>query len=265
MDKGLETLFSFFSLDKAISQQDIDLAKRQGYMFDYSPPLPHDEALIKLRETVSKISPEMVSNAFLFSLSTRRLEYRSALGSYWYAVAIPAHESTDSRHCCCCGWSLGGDAQEPSDVSHRLNTFNYERYKWGGVRHTTADYALFDLRQFLQLPEPKHTPEDEKLLRDILNCISELEGHNKAGALQKLITKKQIIKSSRYEIDTLLDILGICGVLSSDDAPCYAQKFCGEYERSPLENTNDRAYPLNRWRASDGVSKERLKIVFGME
>lgn len=265
MDKGLEILFSFFSSDKAISQQDIDLAKRQGYMFDYSPPLSHDETLIKLRETVSKISPEMVSNAFLYSLSTRRLEYRSALGSYWYAVAIPAHASTDSRHCYCCGWSLRGDDQETSGISRRLNTFNFERYKWGGVRHTKADYALFDLQQFLQLPQPEHTPEDEKLLLDILDCISALEPHNKAGALQKLITKKRIIKSNRYEIDTLLDILGICGVLSSDDAPCYAQKFCGEYERAPLEHANDRAYPINRWKASDGISKDRLKIVFGIE
>lgn len=265
MDKGLEILFRIYSSDKAVSRQDIDLAKRQGYMFDYSPPLPHDETLMMLRGTVRQISPERVSNAFLYSLSTRNLEYRSALGSYWYAVSIPDHESTNSRHCYCCGWSLGGDDQDTSDVSHRLNTFNFERYKWGGVRHTKADYALFDLQQFLQLPEPEHTPEDEKLLLDILNCISELDPHNKAGALQKLITKKRIIKSNRYEIDILLDILGICGVLSSAGAPCYAQKFCDEYERSALEHTNDRAYPINRWKASDGISKDRLKIVFGIE
>ncbi len=37
----------------------------------------------------------MVADAFLNSLSTRKLEYRAALGSYWYAVAIPKHSSTD--------------------------------------------------------------------------------------------------------------------------------------------------------------------------
>ena len=46
----------------------------------------------------------------------------------------------------------------------------------------------------------------------------------------------------------MLDILGICGVLSSADHPCYADKFA--------------PYPVNRWYARDGINLNRLKIVF---
>ena len=52
-----------------------------------------------------QIPKEDISNAFLYSLSTRKLEYRSALGSYWYAISIPKHElyigdgQTKNKHC----------------------------------------------------------------------------------------------------------------------------------------------------------------------
>ena len=140
---------------------------------------------------------------------------------------------------------------------------NFERYKWGGVRHTSADYALFDLQQFRVLPKVKPTEEDKQILHEILSCVYELAPHNKAGKLQEQITRKRILKSNAAEIDVLLDILGICGVLSSDQAPCYAEQFVDIHQRFPLEFTNDRAYPVNRWTASDGIHRKRYEIVFG--
>jgi len=103
------------------------------------------------------------------------------------------------------------------------------------------------------------------MLNEILSCVAELEPHNKAGKLQQLISKRKIVESNANEINVLLDILGICGVLSSEHAPCYADYFSDVYQRDPPELTNDRKYPLNSWRAGDGVNKSRFNIVFGAE
>lgn len=270
MDRGLKILLDTYWCSKGwkkplISDEDFEIAKNEGYMFDYPAPVSHGETLDQIKEITSRISPADVANAFLYSLSTRKLEYRSALGSYWYAVSIPPHKSTEDHHCYCCGWYPWKVTPDAYELNHGLNVLNFERYKWGGVRHVQANYALFDLQQFLKLPVVEHTAEDEGILHDILDCVNELEPSNKAGALQKLITKKKILRSNKQEIDVLLDILGICGVLSSDRNPCYAVRFCGESDRNPPEFTNDRSYPVNYWKASDGICKERYKIVFGKE
>lgn len=267
MDKGLKILLNTYWGSRGwkngqISEEDFVIAKEEGYMFDYPVVITHDEHLKKLREVLEQITPEEVANAFLYSLSTRKLEYRSALGSYWYVISIPAH-TCDSNICDLCNWSAWKKEPRQYDLDSGVNVLNFERYKWGGVRHTHADYALFDLQEFLKLPKVKPSEEDIIILHEILECVEELEPKNKAGKLQKLITKKKILKSNAQEVDNLLDILGICGVLSSKEYPCYADRFVDVYHRSPPELTNDRDYPLNSWRACDGINKERYKIVFG--
>lgn len=207
-----------------------------------------------------------VANAFLYSLSTRELEYRSALGSYWYAISIPLHKAVNKdylgndiydkvTYCTTCSWYANND----------INVLNFERYKFGGVRHTKADYALFDLEQFLKLPKVMPTQEDKNILLQILACVDLLEERNKVGKLRDRIIKERIFKTNRNETSILLGILGICGVLSSKEFPCYYDKFVDIWERDPVESKNDFKYPANRWRKKDGINKECFKRVFNWD
>ena len=267
MQDGKKLLFnSFWSSsgwsDNDISDEVFQICKAQGYMFDPPEVITHEEYMNRLAKVVRSIDPYDVAGAFLYSLSTRLLEYRSALGSYWYAVAVPGHQWPDDKtyHCPVCGWRRWSDRDQNR---HRgFNVLNFERYKWGGVRHTNGQYALFDLEQFMLLPKVTPTDEDIKLLEDILGCVAEMDPDKKVGELQKIITSKKMIKSNKSELQTLLDILGICGILSSPDNPCYADSFVDTYGRDPVEYKNDFAYPTNRWRASDGINTDRLHIVF---
>ena len=231
----------------------------------------HEAMLQLLRNVVGKITPEMAANAFLYSLSTRALEYRAVLGSYWYAVAIPDHAPTDTWHCYDCGWSsqkTSGTGKISKghpiygallEVLEQLPTEPSINY---GHVYTTLNQCLLVLEHFLTLPPVQHTAQDEALLLQILQCVYALEPHQRGRALQKKITQSRIIKSNAWEIDSLLDSLGICGVLSSDRAPCYAVEFCDEYHRNP-ETDSQFLYPLNWWRACDGINRERYEIVFG--
>lgn len=274
MEKGLKLLLETYWHSggwrgKALTAEEFAQAKVEGYMFDPAPMLSHDETLQRLRCVLEKISAEDVANAFLYSLSTRQLQYRSALGSYYYASAIPEHKEDDQKHCCLCTWSRMGASLDGTNAPHRelsgYNVFNFERYKWGGVRHTHPEYALFDLEQFLLLPKVTPTEEDWTILKSILHAIKEMQPHQKAGGYCELITKKKLLKSNKSEVEALLNILGICGILSSEDKPCYCDHFAREGQRYPQELTNDYAFPINWWRASHGVNEKRFKKVFGFE
>jgi len=249
-----------------ISEESFFKAKQEGYMFDYPKSISHSETIERLKSVFEKISKENVASAFLYSLSSRKLEYRSALGSYWYAISIINHNSTNENNCKVCNWSRWKENPNTYDILHGLNVFNFERYMWGGVRHTNLNYVLFDLEQFIKLPKVIPSEDDYDLLNKLLKCTNELESHNKAGKYRECLTKKKIIKSTKDELGTLIDILGICGVLSSDEHPCYAVKFTpNDGSRDPLEYYNDFVYPVNRWKISDGINKERFKEVFGFD
>ena len=279
MEIGKKVLFALnssgrYGREGKISEEDISLAKRDGYLFDYPKYESHEDTLKRLRETVAQIDPADVANAFLYSLSTRKLEYRSALGSYYYAKAIPEHELMKSMneqlaamevHCYLCGWSAW--RREPRPYDQGLNVYSYYRYKYGGLGlfFTKLNYALFDLEQFIKLPKVTPTDEDKRILTEILSCVGHLKGSDKAGKLREIVTKAKIIKSNKDEVSVLLSALGICGILASEDYPAYDVYFADEYERSPAEHTNDFAYPVNRWHARDGVNAERVKEIFGAD
>ncbi len=259
MEQGLKTLLKTYWCGQgwrysAPTPEAFAQAKQEGYMFDEVTPLTHDETLAQLKEVVGKISPRDVADAFLYSLSTRELQYRSALGSYYYALAIPEHAHCGApRECSICAWR----------PQNSFNVMNFERYKWGGVRHAHPEYALFDLQRFLLLPKAAPKEEDRRILASILHTMSGLQPTQKAGAYRDLISKKRLFPANKDEISVLLGILGICGVLSSADAPCYGERFADVWHRDPMEARNDFSYPVNRWKVTDGVNENWFQRVFG--
>ena len=270
MDKGLKILLDCYWAsggwkhkdEQVVSSEDFAIAKSEGYMFEDSPRIiSHRETLDRIKSVLKKITPHDVASAFLCSLSTRRLEYRSAIGSYWYAVSIPEHESVHTGNlnkeiqCTLCEWHNKDD----------VNVLNFERYKFGGVRHTTAYYALFDLEQFVKLPKVTPTQEDRDILLRILSCVNLLKDNDKVGKLRDTIIKEHIFKTNRNEVSMLMDILGTCGILSSKEFPCYYDKFVDQHAREPVETTNDFKYPANRWRKKYGINKECFKRVFDFD
>lgn len=278
MDEGLKTLFALYKgtnrREINISEEAFLTAKRQGYLFDYPKYESHSEALNRRHELLSQIDPRDIANAFLFSLSTRKLEYRSALGSYYYLRAVPEHEFLKSHneslaaagdHCYLCGWSAWKTTPSRQDVKSGYNFYNWLRYKYGGspIGSVGINYALFDLKAFSGLPKVIPTEEDKRILMAILSCVDRLNSSDKAGRLRDTITKARIIQSNKDELTVLLGALGICGILAGNDFPTYDTFFANEYERDPAEYKNDFAYPVNRWHARDGVNTEKRNAIFG--
>jgi hypothetical protein len=117
-----------------IDPVDFAYARSAGYMFD-AIELTHDDIVERLLTVRGRISLRDAADAFVASLSTRRLDLRSALGSFAFASHFPDHRlaaETSTRvptgrlycHVCdlCC--YRDGDRED-------LNILSFERFKWG--------------------------------------------------------------------------------------------------------------------------------------
>jgi hypothetical protein len=132
------------------SGEDFEYAKGKGVMFN-PLTITHDEIVARLHEIHQDNSIERrVVSAFLHSLSTKKAYLRSALSSWALTSQLPLHTYEERRalhantsSCGDCNFlSLQSD-KAYTDVD--LNVLNFERVKWGGVRHNNLLYSLMDL------------------------------------------------------------------------------------------------------------------------
>lgn len=127
--KALKILFDTYwgcggwKRETLVSDEDFDYAREAGLMFP-AAELGHDEVVRRVGAAWQALSRERVGGAFLASLSSRQLAYRSALGSYAIARNFPRHVfEGQGRYCSICG--IIDNLARPYDLSE----FNFERYK----------------------------------------------------------------------------------------------------------------------------------------
>ena len=235
--------------------EDLRYAKQAGVMFD-PVGLTHDRVVGWVLDARARVEAKEVADAFLASLTTRRLDLRSALGSYAVIRHFPDHEhGREPGACSVCG------AYDPRGVETDLSILNFERFKWGGVRHDQAIYAAFDLERFLSAERCEPTEEDAAVMIAILDTIDGVDAETTAPQLQgKLGT---LFKSNKAEREVVLNILGYCGILRADGHPGYWDHFVPHADRElPPHRFLDMAYPACWWRGRDGLDRDALRRVF---
>ena len=123
---------------KELTKEDYNYAVKAGYMFD-DIISSHDETVENCIEAIQKISKEKVVKAFVSSLTSRRLDLRSALASFACGEKLYFHSHTVTKKACeSCG-------EYNSETEIDLNILNFERHKFGGVRHLQPTYINLDL------------------------------------------------------------------------------------------------------------------------
>jgi hypothetical protein len=268
--KALQILFDAYwsprgwKQNETVDRADFEYARQAGYMFD-PITVTHDDIVARLMSVRTRVNLGRVADAFLASLSTRRLDLRSALGSFAGAAQFPLHgllEQTARRvpsgrlHCRICGrYGHGGPEQED------LNMLSFERWKWGGIRHADPLYCWFDLAQFEKADPVEPAEEDCSILAEIVGIVSGLAPDARPNELEKRIGK--VIKSNRAERCVLIQILGYCGVLKPAGRSGFLQAFTPyEFRDRPADHNNDWTYPAIWWRGTDGVDTDVLSQLF---
>lgn len=243
------------SEDQHVSVQDFAHAKAKRVMFD---PLQvsHGTVIERLRSVVAKLSLRTVADAFLASLSSRRLDWRSAFGSYAVFHGLESHAAPPGQlQCDCCGLYLNDGIED-------LSIMNFERLKWGGVRHLHPTYAMFDLELFIEHQPPVPTSEDIALFRQLVTAMERLPPEVSSAELQGHFGK--ILKSNKAERDGIVAALGYCGVLVTPGHSNFSDGFVAA-NRRPLPDRRfvDMPYPACWWNSASGISSERVDVVFG--
>lgn len=262
-DKALRILLNSYwsrpgwKQEPETSPEDFDYAHAAGYMFK-PVRLSHSRVIRWLEKSFQATDLRNVTNAFLASLTTRRLELRSALGSYAIARNFPRHRFQTKPEWWCC--IVCGDYSTPSELTD-LNVLNFERHKWGGVRHDHPDYIAFDLEQFSKLAPIKPKHEDVQIMRQILEIIERSEAEARPRDIERQLAS--IFPSNKAEREVLITILAYCGILQPTDQPGFYEGFVPYYERTiPPANKIDWSYPICWWRGADRINREAYEFYF---
>jgi hypothetical protein len=238
-----------------ITPAEYDYAKGAGLMFD-PMSLSHDAIIAKAENIRSQVSPESVGQAFLASLSTRRLDWRSALGSLAAILHLPSHSFAARPNSVSC--RVCGEIREAVDID--ISVFSFERLKWGGVRHAHPSYAMRDLEWFATTPSAPPTSADQRILTDLIERISTLPDAARPADLEKAL--RGLLPSNAWERRTIIDILGLAGILIPRNRPTFWGEYPFTIDRESPVNKNDWKYPILWWTGADGINRKALKFWF---
>jgi len=243
--------------DSTQTEDQKSFAKWHVAMFD-PPHWTHDEVIEFALRHLQYVDTISISNAFVASLETRELSYRSAFGSFSTLRHIQAHEFEGKGiHCRYCG-EYANSEQKPIN----LNVLNFERTKWGGVRHLHPVYAGFDLSLFRELPPIAPSPKAIEILKKILEVIDEAPEEATSAQLEKIIGKT--LKSNKSEREVLIAILGFSGVLEIEDHKGFLNQFIRADRRElPFRRFVDMPYPSCWWTGKSRINPEAVNFWFG--
>ena len=258
-DESLRDWFDWETYMQYITKDDFEYAKKQSVMFDQEE-ISHDEICRRIKKAVADIDKQQVVDAFLYSLSTRQLEYRSFLSSYCIAQSLAEHSFTASPKpnegiCAVCGLHTY-EFEDPIE----FNTINYFKYKDGSCFDSLIQ-VLFDVEQFPKHMAVKPNENDYKILNELKGIIEAAEPNDRISQLKKKISKT--VKSNDEERLGLLEIFGVIGILHDDAHFGYADQYVTypEREHRPIRN-DDVGYPARWWQGKFGIDDEKWKYWF---
>lgn len=244
------------------SKDDFEYAKSKGLMFD-PITISHDDCIEEMLKLRDQISTDQIYKAFLSSLSTRRLDLRSSIAFFYIANKLISHKYTPvvsghfyengevshtSSTCLICGDSKYGIIGEEQYLNKDLNVLNFERLKWGGVRHGDILYTYFDLSRFLDEDISEPTAEDCIIFKKILDTIDSSNSTDYPSILEERL--KDVLPSNKNERKTILEILACIGILEAKS-----------YDR-PSRGKSDWVY-INYWRGEDKYNASVVDKYFG--
>ena len=222
--------------------------------------ISHTKLYNWLSETLTKIDKEELTDAFLYSLSTKDLTYRPYLACYVFASSIPKHD-TDTEV-----YQSGNIACKycehcetyPTDTSD----LDSELTNWGGVRVDQVFCATYYLDKFLLLEKVKPSKKDFDIFNNIIDTILVSDNEAKPRDLEKIFGK--IFKSNKGQREMLIDQLGIIGILETGKHKGFHTTYTPPNLReTPPVSKIDWRFPVCWWRGKDKINFETYNYFFG--
>lgn len=245
--------------------------------------MTHDQVVAWACQAVKDANMANITNAFLASLTSHRLELRSALGSYAVGRHLSPHRffNINALACDICGiygsglkysWLPIHAARFVSVLraAHHKDTYDlaklsYARYTGGGIYESErTEYIAFDLTEFSKLPPCQPTGEDIQVFREILKTAESMPANANAKVLISKLRERAFFCANEEEYIGLLSTLGYCGILQSSEHPAFSREYVPRLYRDKALGYNNKylTYPICTWRGSDGVNRNAVAHLF---
>jgi len=185
------------------SPESLAFAQAAGFMFE-SESITHDGAARRILVAHDGADLETLADNFVASLSRRLVHLRPALGSYYLTDRVRAHGFHGRTHCTQCGLFRSW--------RHDFGATSFARYKWGALPRMFAVDNAFLLERSAAEPRVPPVEEDHQILHALLAAAADMPARSKARDLE--VAWQPLLRSSRQERDSLVEILVACGVLT---------------------------------------------------
>ena len=233
---------------RSVSAEELAYARKMGVVVE-DQPITHDQAVDVLEQVFEAVSLEEAAQAFLYSLSSRDVDYRYILASYVYARSWFSYDR-------------GRTQEVPEKLTGTF--FNWVKHKGGGIWGTIRK-PIFYLEQFVSMERRTASDADVEIVRSILELADSMEYEANGTALATAIRTSKLLPCNQAEAVGIVETLGICGILEAPGHPGFLHSFTPPLERDTGDLRQSLSYPLNWWRGSDGVNWENAAEVFGAD
>jgi len=227
----------------------------------------HDEWIKLLFDEYSKCSKEKVVNGFLSSFGNGDRSMRSGLPVFAIMQTFPKHKFqlrenqvlNRNSPCSICSSFYGFPEFIKDEEFWKLC------FKTGGlIGHTLESYYMYMLLFNNQINIS--VPDEKSILifNEIINIIQSTnpEDNLKKDVLQK-IGKIKNFKSTKEERQYILETLGYCCILETDEHKGLLKGYTNLATAPSKTHSSDWNYPVDFWLGKNGINKYALDFWFG--
>lgn len=214
----------------------------------------HDEVIRRARALARATDSALVAGAFVASLGQRPGFWRAPLPALALASAVPLHRyrpfSAASRSCHECGL-------EPTVDEAELDPR-------GAFLPDELATAVLVLERAKGAAAPRPTSADLKRLSELLAVVGALPPTAREAALNEALRKAKLVNGNRYDVRSVIEALGACGVLETPEYPGFTTRwtsFAARQDRPSMRVECDP--PIAFWTAAHGVNAANVERWFG--
>lgn len=221
--------------------------------------ITHDEAVRNSFANFKPSNKNDVTAAFLVSLSTARLDYRSGLSAFSIMQTMPKHEfdPNQASFCKICSAPL-------EKIHLDLTALNRQRFFCGSLAFFKTPFEIsFFLQQQSGLKVVQPNKKDIIIFNEILNVIIEAESGEKLTSIIKKIRAIDGFDITTDQCRYLLETLGFCGIMDTKEHKGYLTCFTNPGLAPSKSHSSNWAYPVDFWTGGDGINRDALKFWFG--
>lgn len=260
-DQTYQLLKRYYEKGYRPTAEETAALRARGFGLSVKTPVTHDEAGARLAKAFANAKRQDVAGAFLYSITSGRMEYRTGLAAYAYAMHFPKHKFTPGQRrpdiCSVCG-------MRPVEEFDFAKMY-YRKFDWGNGLRTNPLEPAYDLEFFNALPPVAPTADDIKTFRAIIKIILAAAPDDTGRKIQE--KTKKLLKGNKYTREYFFETLGICGILETKDFKGYNHQFMTVWEAQGGKSRPHKFVecdpPLSFWRGADGFNDLSLRYFFG--